>query len=223
MRSQLRSQPSLAPPSTSMADENASEPGATVESTTLSLQDAEAYALLRCVAMGDCLAFETLYHRYTPRLMRYLKLRLGESEWAEEVCQDLWLVVWRQADRAQPLAPLSAWLFEIARRLVLKAYSRRAPLTREASPMPETASEALNPETDRVRQDQRRQVARAVATLPPALRQTVTLRYIEVYRYREIAAEMGCAVDTVKDRLRQARRRLAAALKRDERFMARRW
>ncbi len=52
------------------------------------------------------------------------------------------------------------------------------------------------------------------------VRQTTTLRYVHAYTYSQIATHMGCAEATVKDRLRQSRRRLAAALRRDERSVA---
>jgi len=45
-------------------------------------------------------------------------------------------------------------------------------------------------------------------------------RFVHAYTYSQIATHMGCAEATVKDRLRQSRGRLAAALRRDERSVA---
>ena len=179
--------------------------------------DTEAHALMRRVAIGDPIAFETLYQHYTPRLMRYLQPRLGERQLAEEVCQDIWLVVWNQCDRFHSLSPLSTWLFGIAQRLMWKAHARRVNWTDKATLMTEPESEEESPEASLCRQSHQHRVAQAIAALPPTLRQTITLRYDRDYTYREIAAHMGCAEATVKDRLRQARRRLAATLRQQER------
>lgn len=188
--------------------------------TSISPVDAKAYALIGRVAAGDSVAFETLYRHYTPRLLRYLLSRLGQVELAEEVCQDVWLVVWKQAPHYQARAPFSAWLFEIARRLVCKARSCRVPPAIDSPPRAETATEAESPEATLGRQTDHRRVAQAVAALPPVLRHTIRLRYEHNYTYRQIAAQMGCAEDTVKHRLRQSRRRLAVSLRRNEPWVA---
>ncbi|WP_089943055.1 RNA polymerase sigma factor [Candidatus Entotheonella palauensis] len=178
------------------------------------IPDVDAYQLIRRVAAGDLVAFETLYRHYTPRLMSYLQPRLGPSESAEEVCQDVFLAVWNNASKFQPLAPLSAWIFEIAQRLVLKARTRDVKPVHEVAAMAETEINEENPEASLFRQTHHRLVTQAVAALPPVLRQTVTLRYYQECSYREIATRMGCAETTVKNRLRQAKRRLGAALRR---------
>ena len=138
-------------------------------------------------------------------------------ELAEEVCQDVLLVVWNKSAQFQSLAPLSSWIFGIAHRLVRKTRSRRGNSANEVSPMAETDTEAESPEACLCRQSHQYGVAQAVAALPPVLRQTITLRYYHDYTYQEIAARMGCAEATVKDRLRQAKRCLAATLRHPER------
>ncbi len=179
--------------------------------------DVEAHALMRQVALRDIQAFETLYQKYTPRLMGFLLPRLDQVQLAEEVCQDVWMVVWKQAAQFKPLAQFSTWLFGIAQRLVWKVRSRRVCAISEVLPISETVTEMENPETHLYRESQHRQVTEAVAALPSTLRQTINLRYYQDSSYGEIAVEMGCAADTVKMRLQQSRRRLAVSLNRVER------
>ncbi len=179
--------------------------------------DDDAYHLIRRVAAGDVTAFVDLYEWFAPGLIRYLEPRLGQPELAEEVCQDVLLVVWQKAAQFEPRSRLSTWIFGIARRLAWKARSRQAAHdTEPLSAAPEEAG-VEGPEIDFDRQADYYLVWQMVAALPPVLRQTVTLRYEHEYTYREIADEMGCATDTVKVRLSQSRRRLVASLRRSER------
>lgn len=179
--------------------------------------DPKAYGLVRRVAVGDGRAFETLHEQYTPRLMGYLLPRLDHSYLAEEVCQDVWMVVWTQAEQLQPHCRFTTWLFGIAQRLVWKARARRINAVSETLPMPEGEAEVESPESMLAGQHHERQMALAIAALPPLLRQTITLRYHHDRTYQQIATQMGCSPDTVKVRLQQAKRRLGAQLRQIER------
>ena len=191
-----------------------------IRSATTSVRCAEADVLIRQVASGDALAFETLCQRYTPRLMRYLQPRLGDVVLAEDVCQEVLLIVWTQAGAFQALASLSTWIFGIAQRQAWKAYARWSQPVDESTSMTEAAPEGENPEIRLCRQSQLRWVAQAVGDLPPVLRRTIILYYYHDYTYREIAVQMECAETTVKNRLRQAKQRLAALLRRRELVVA---
>ena len=194
-------------------------PAATAILSTRSI-DVEADALLRRVAGGDVLAFETLHRHYTPRLMGYLLPRLEHRHLAEEVCQDVWMVVWQQASQFRFDSRFSTWLLGIAQRLVWKARTRRVNVVSEALPMLQGETEVESPETVFTGQHHDQQVASAVAALPPVLGQTITLHYHQDLTYREIGAQMGCSSETVKVRLQQARRRLGAKLRQAERPLA---
>ena len=78
--------------------------------------------LINRVAARDRQAFEDLYHRYYRRLFSYLFKFLHHKELAEEVINDVMLVVWRNATRYDPKrSRFSTWLFGIANNKVLKA------------------------------------------------------------------------------------------------------
>lgn len=175
-------------------------------------RDTEDHRLMQRTAAGDSLAFDTLYQHYVPRLRRYLQPRLGSPDLVEEVCQDVMLVVWRRAGQFEPTFRLSTWMFGIARRLALKVCTRAAARAAEPPALPVNDALVSEPALCLDQAVCRQAVAHAVAALPPHLCQTVRLRYYHDCSYAQIAAQMGCAEGTVKDRLRQARQQLSAAL-----------
>src|SRR5262245_47958826 len=84
--------------------------------------------LLSRIASGDGAAFADLYDRHAPRLLALLVGWLGRREDAEDVLQDAFWQVWRQADRYDARrSPVEAWLVLIARSRALDHLRRRRP------------------------------------------------------------------------------------------------
>jgi len=186
-------------------------PTSTTEAVSRSSDDADDHILMQRMAAGDRQAFEQLYRRHARRLLRYLKRCLIQHELAEEVLNEVMLVLWQQAAHFEPRGPVAAWLFGIARHKAYRAL--RAVKPRPVSP-PATseASAADLLEVHVARQDLGQAVARALAHLPPTEREVVELTYYHDLSYMEIAAIVGCPVNTVKTRMSRARDRLARQL-----------
>jgi RNA polymerase sigma factor (sigma-70 family) len=169
--------------------------------------------LIRRVAAKDRQAFETLYHRYAPRLYRYLAKLIRQPELVEEVLNDVMLVVWQSASRFNNTSRLSTWIFGIAHNKALKALTRSSnrpsgvPLT-----TPEQEIDTEGPEEAMTRQEFGSAVARALESLSPEQRAVVELTFYHEYSYQEIAEITECPVNTVKTRMFHARRRLAQML-----------
>jgi len=173
---------------------------------------AEELQLLRQVAARTPQAFDTLYQRYAPSLRRFLRHRLPHPDLLDDVCHDVFLVAWQQAESFQAQARLSTWLCGIAQHRAQKAWRRVA--RQHAAPRPTSAAgdTAADPEGLLLHQEQHQGLARAVAQLPPELRVVVEAVYYQAAPYEAIATRLGCPVGTVQARLFRARRRLRAAL-----------
>jgi RNA polymerase sigma-70 factor (ECF subfamily) len=164
------------------------------------------------VAAREPQAFDMLYHRYTPYLRCFLRRRLPHPDLVDEVCHDVLLVAWQQAERFEAKARLATWLCGIARHRAQKAWQRVArqyAVTRPTSPAGDTAAD---PALLLLHQEQHQSLARAVAQLPPELRVVVEAAYYQAAPYAAIATRLGCSVGTVQARLVRARRRLRATL-----------
>src|SRR5438270_12124804 len=87
-----------------------------------------AEELVRRVRSNDPLAFDELYQRYSPRVFGYLFQRLnGNVEDAEDLTADVFTKVYEKIDTFEVQgAPLSAWLFRIARNRLIDSVRRRA-------------------------------------------------------------------------------------------------
>jgi RNA polymerase sigma-70 factor (ECF subfamily) len=181
--------------------------------------DTEDEVLIRRIAAQDSEAFTTLYQRYAPRLAGFLYQRLAQPDLVDDVLHETLLVVWQGAARFRAQAQLSTWIFRIAHR---KAQQARVACQRDST-LP-VSLEGTAPEDSEGLLLQREcgsAVTSALATLSPAQRTILDLSYAQDWSVPAIAAHLGCSVSTVKSRLRQARRCLAARLVHAERSLSR--
>ena len=166
-------------------------------------------ALLRRSADGDAEAFTILYRRRQGPLYRFALQMSGSATVAEEVTQDVFLLLIRQPEQFDPSrGSVSAFLYGVARNHVL----RHLKLSRlYVAEQPDVAVDGdlaadveRNHRVDRVR--------RAVLALPERYREVVVLCDLHEMSYAEAAEVAGCAVGTIRSRLNRARGLLAARL-----------
>lgn len=172
------------------------------------LRDADD--LLVAVARGrDRRAFAALFGHFAPRIKAYL-MRLGAGgAQAEELAQEVMLMVWRRAGTFDPSqASAATWIFAVARNKRIDAIRRECrPEIAMQDPVlvpdpPETADRLVAAGQDSFR------LRRAVAGLPVEQAALVRMAYFEDRPHSDIAQRTGLPLGTVKSRLRLALGRL---------------
>ncbi len=160
-------------------------------------------SLLQAYAAGDAAAFETLYHRHRNGLYNFVLRNLASTATAEEIAQDVWLVVIDSAERfEQREARFRTWLYKIASNKVADFYRRKS--NRPADVL-DTSDEQF--EAQQLSAEDRvllRQLLEALSRLPEEQRLTFLLQQ-EGFSQREIARMTGVGGETVKSRLRYAK------------------
>ena len=87
----------------------------------LSPSELEDAALIALVASGDRVAFEKLYLAYHNRISRFLSRFIRSRENREEILDDTFMVVWRNASHFRRASRLSTWIVGIGYRTALKS------------------------------------------------------------------------------------------------------
>ena len=165
--------------------------------------------LVRRVADGDTDALRLLYDRYGGIVLGMSFRVLGDRQAAEECTQDVFVSVWRTAGSYEPRrARVSTWLLTIARNRTIDATRRRA--ARPVDPHEEIWSTDEAPDTAQLvsASDDAVRVAAAMAELPEAQREALSLAYFDELSHTEIAQRLDVPVGTVKGRIRLALDRL---------------
>jgi RNA polymerase sigma-70 factor (ECF subfamily) len=178
-------------------------------------------ALLQRARAGDEAAFGAVMRAHYERIFRLVFAIVHHEHDARDICQDVWLTVWRELPRYRAEAKFTTWLHPIATRKALdhlrkrrRWFDRFRPLAAgpdDRDGMPESAVES-DIRSDTVKTERTEQVRRALAALPPKQRAVLALREIEGLSYEEIAQATSLPTGTVMSRLYHARRLLAQKL-----------
>ena len=166
-------------------------------------------SLLRSYAKtGDVAAFEKLYTRHKDALFNYVYRSLGRFAAAEEIAQEVWVVVINQADRYQKRdAAFRTWLYTIGRNKVIDFQRRRTNQAYTDIDDTAIADTGLSAE-DKVLMNQ---LLAELDQLPTEQREAFMLQQ-EGFSQKEICKITGVGSETVKSRLRYARASLKQRL-----------
>ena len=185
--------------------------------------------LLRAYVAGDARAFETLYDRHEMRLWRYIFRSVREAATTDELAQDVWFKVARQAEHyepragapGRPVARFTTWLFTLAHHRVVDHLRQARPgNTSLDEPLGDdqtladtlAAPSGFGPLRRIETQQQARQLLAALDALPSEQRNAFLLQAEGEMSLAEIAAATDVGIETAKSRLRYARAALRRAL-----------
>ena len=168
-------------------------------------------ALLARVAKGDEAACRTLLGRHLGPIVAFAARLLGDPTEAEDVAQETFLALWRQAGRwRQAEARLTTWLHTVARNAALDRLRRRR--TVPLDEVPEPPDPAPGPAQAVQAGDVARVVEAAIGTLPERQRAALVLCHYQELSNIEAAAVMELGVEAVESLLSRARRGLRERL-----------
>jgi RNA polymerase sigma-70 factor (ECF subfamily) len=148
-------------------------------------------------------AFGEFYVRHEAAVLGFLHARTRDPELAADLAAEVFAAALVAVRRYRPgEAPAVAWLFGIARNILLRSFKRRRveDRARRRLEMPPLAiSDELVERIDRLGGDQR--VEQMLDRLPPAQAQAVRSRVLEDAPYDRIAAELRCSESVVRQRV----------------------
>ena len=160
--------------------------------------------LLNAIAAGDRRALEKLYFSYQRPLDRFLSRFTQCRENIEEIINDTFMVVWRNAGDFRWESQVSSWIFGIAYRTALKSI-RRQKYRSAALSLDEWPVQTVDPMLEAEIRDW---VRTGLNRLPDEQRLTLELAYHMGYSLLEIANMTNAPVGTVKARMFLARQKL---------------
>ncbi|HEY0782110.1 MAG TPA: sigma-70 family RNA polymerase sigma factor [Thermoanaerobaculia bacterium] len=180
--------------------------------------EVEDLNLLTRIGSGDRDAFASFFDRHSPSALGLLfRIRGGRAE-AEEVLQEVFLQVWKQADRYEPgRSTPRGWLLMLARSRALDRLRRRdARRRREEEAAAEQAStlKLVRPiGTDRLEEIERKdRVTSALDQLSAEQRRCIELAFYEGLTHTQIAERLEAPLGTVKSRILLGMNKLRQAL-----------
>ncbi len=169
---------------------------------TVSPQNEEELALLRLVARGDRSALTRLYLVYHARLFKFVFRLTRSYATADELVNDVMLVVWDKAASFRGESKVSTWIFGIAYKQTMRRLTRKK---LQLTPLTDLEDNGHDHDATMEIEDW---IKQGLHALPAAQQLTVILVFYLGLTYEETAKVTDCPVNTVKTRMFHARRKL---------------
>jgi RNA polymerase sigma-70 factor (ECF subfamily) len=169
---------------------------------TAAVSDAELLTRFRA---GDEVALELVFERYEAPVFQFLVGILRDHHGAEDALQETFVRALERLDGVDP-DHLRGWLFTVAYHQAMLAKRRQkhggSPLTAHA------ADPAPGPSLRAEQGDDARRLRELLGRLPAAQQEVIRQRVYEGKRFREIAAALGCPLNTALARMHEGLKRL---------------
>jgi RNA polymerase sigma-70 factor (ECF subfamily) len=167
--------------------------------------DVELVARFRA---GDASALDTLCVRHESALYYFLLGLVRDHHLAEDLLQETFV---RALERLEEVDPnhLRGWLFTVAYHQAMLARRRRKRRMHSPAPAPASLPDpGLEPDVAAEQMDDARRLRELLAQLPLAQQEVIRQRVYEGKRFRDIAATLGCPLNTALARMHEGLKRL---------------
>jgi RNA polymerase sigma-70 factor, ECF subfamily len=168
--------------------------------------------ILGRIAQGDKLAMRVLFARHNARVYRFVLCLVGNEALAEDLVNEVFVDVWRDAGGFQGKSQVSTWILAIARFKALSSLRRRKDDALDeaaAAVIPDTADD---PEIALQKLDRVAILRECMSHLSRDHREIIDLVYYHDKSVTEVAEIVGVPCNTVKTRVFHARKRMSQLL-----------
>jgi len=175
--------------------------------------------LIQALGKGDEDALRVLVDRHTASVYKFSIRYTGDESLAQDICQEAFLRIYRNARKYLPGMPFKTWLFTIVRNTSIDF--ARSYTYRKASSLEELSQEIekkflidqdSDPEQRYLSLESAQKVVRAVQSLPEKQRTAVILRYYGGMSVKEVAGIMKSTASSVESLLVRAKNNLIKLL-----------
>jgi RNA polymerase sigma-70 factor (ECF subfamily) len=166
---------------------------------TLDIMDGDEIILVQSAVAGDALAFGRLYDRYQPMIYRFIAVKVGRREDAEDLTHQVFMSAWQGIARYRDLGhPFGSWLYRIARNQVIDHYRAKKTDVSLDDMDADTIEGSVIFQLDLPRKMQIEKTLAAVRTLSQDYQDVVIMRFVEDLSLKETAQAMKRSEGAIK-------------------------
>ena len=168
---------------------------------------------IRSAQRGEPTGFQFLYEKYRPYVFSICLRMTRDPALAEDLCQDIFLHVWRKIASFKGDAQFRTWLYRVAVNMVLLYFRRHkainVSLDNEVLPATELKLAESVPQPDL---DEHIALRHVLGQLSPRYRRVLMLHDLHGYRHEDISQLLGITSGASRSQLHKARVKLRIAL-----------
>ncbi len=175
----------------------------------------EDWNFMQRVAAGEDAAIAELYDRFGPLVYKAARQALPSRAEAEDAVQEVFVRLWRTAERYDPRrAKLVTWVMLITRRHLIDKLRRRGSGSMQRPSRPSqlfpttTQTAAIRRTGGKVTDEQRQWLKDRLRELPELQRSVIERTYLQGFTLREVSEQLNAPLGTVKSALSRGLLRL---------------
>jgi len=177
------------------------------------MQTTSDEVLIGRIASADRLAMQVLFARHHVRIYRFVLRMVRNEATAEDLISEVFLDVWRQAEKFEGRSAVSTWMLSIARFKALSVLRRRGEEELDDETAGAIEDQADDPEVTLAKKDKGAVLQQCLTKLSTEHREIIDLVYYHQKSVEEVAGIVGIPEATVKTRMFYARKKLSELLK----------
>ncbi len=154
------------------------------------------------------LTTEMVWQDFSQRLRTFIRVRVENENDAEDLLQETFLRIHTRIDTLEDESSLAAWVYQIARNLIVDYYRRR----RELLPLPETIAVEPDIHDPSAAAEIAAGLEQMVSSLPEKYRQALILTEFRGIKQTELASRLGLSPSGAKSRVQRGREMLRQSL-----------
>jgi RNA polymerase sigma-70 factor (ECF subfamily) len=156
--------------------------------------------IIKNAARGDAAAFGLLYDHYQPAIYRFVVVKVGRREDAEDITHHVFMNAWQNVRQYRHRGyPFSSWLYRIARNQVIDYYrARKESLSLESIEIDQLGLSSSSSQADLSLKLDIEKAMGAIHKLKQEYQDVIIFRFVEELSLRETAQAMKKTEGAVK-------------------------
>ena len=159
--------------------------------------------------------YKNVFNHFYKGLVLYANNFLFDQQASEDVVQEVFISLWENAKNIEIKSSLKAYLYAMVRNKCLN-YLKSVKITDELNVIDLNSMLVLEEDLDLISEEEKtilyNHILKIIETFPESMQQVFKLKFIENYKYDEIADELGISVNTVKTQLKRAKLKISESL-----------
>ncbi len=169
--------------------------------------------LIQRISAGDSTAIQVLYGRHHVKIFRFVMRFVKNEALAEELTNEVFLDVWRQAGRFEGKSAVSTWMLSIGRNKSISLLRKKRDEALDDRQAEQIADHGDDPELAAQKANKGELMRRCIEQLSDEHREVIDLVYYHGKSVKEVAEIVEVSPNTVKTRMFYARKNLSGLLK----------
>jgi RNA polymerase sigma-70 factor (ECF subfamily) len=161
------------------------------------------------------IVYKNVFNHFYKGLVLYANNFLFDQQASEDVVQEVFISLWENAKNIEIKTSLKAYLYAMVRNKCLN-YLKSVKVTDDLNVIDLNSMLVLDDDLDLISEEEKtivyNHILKIIETFPESMQQVFKLKFIENYKYEEIADEMGISVNTVKTQLKRAKVKISESL-----------